>query len=309
MKNVDSVLQFADSAIIGRINYEMRKVLENISNPNTDEKTRKLTIEMDFTPINSRREISTKMTVKTKLRPTDTVKEIERIVKENLVQQIQVGDRTFVTNDRLTEVKPYKPTAARLTFSDLSSIVQIAKREKGRFNLPLYVNIENETRVSVITSMDNEKEREIPYAAETTGSKFRFGCSYDYESFVIAIRSLFEQNDDAKDLLQLLKKFASVESVEMNDDGVSQSVVAKSGATLAENIKAAPIRKLVPYRTFIEAMQPESEFLFRVSPDRTFSLYEADGGAWKIRAKSYIRYFLEGQLREEIESGEVVILG
>lgn len=48
MKNVDSVLQFADSAIIGRINYEMRKVLENISNPNTDEKTRKLTIEMDF---------------------------------------------------------------------------------------------------------------------------------------------------------------------------------------------------------------------------------------------------------------------
>ena len=168
-----------------------------------------------------------------------TVKEIERIVKENLVQQIQVGDRTFVTNDRLTEVKPYKPTAARLTFSDLSSIVHIAKREKDRFNLPLYVNIENETRVSVITSMDNEKEREIPYAAETTGSKFRFGCSYDYESFVIAIRSLFEQNDDAKDLLQLLKKFASVESVEMNDDGVSQSVVAKSGATLAENIKAA----------------------------------------------------------------------
>ena len=33
-----------------------------------------------------------------------TVKEIERIVKENQVQQIQVGDRTFVTNDRLTEV-------------------------------------------------------------------------------------------------------------------------------------------------------------------------------------------------------------
>lgn len=59
-----------------------------------------------------------------------TVKEIERIVKENLVQQIQVGDRTFVTNDRLTEVKPYKPTAARLTFSDLSSIVQIAKERK-----------------------------------------------------------------------------------------------------------------------------------------------------------------------------------
>lgn len=35
MKNVDSVLQFADSAIIGRINYEMRKVLENIPKRST----------------------------------------------------------------------------------------------------------------------------------------------------------------------------------------------------------------------------------------------------------------------------------
>ena len=73
MKSVDSVLQFADSAIIERINYEMVKVLENIQNPNTDEKPRKLTIEMDFTPINARREISTKMTVKKRLRPTNAV--------------------------------------------------------------------------------------------------------------------------------------------------------------------------------------------------------------------------------------------
>ena len=238
-----------------------------------------------------------------------TVKEIERIVKDNQVQTIQIGDRIFVTSDGLVEIKPQKSRAARLTFSDLTSIVQIVKREKNRFVAPLYVNIESETRVSVITSMDDDKEREIPYAAETSGGKFRFGSPYDYESFVIAVRSLFTQNDDTKELLQLLKKFASVESVETNDDGISQSVVTKSGAALAENIKAAPIRTLAPYRTFIEVLQPQSEFLFRVSPNGAFSLYEADSGAWKIQAKRYIRYFFEDALGEELKNGEVVILG
>mgnify|MGYP006928563152 CR=1 FL=1 len=237
------------------------------------------------------------------------ITEIERIVNENRVQSIKIGDRTFVTNDRLTEIKPFKAHAVKILFSDLSSIVQIVKREKKRFELPLYINIESETRVSVISSMDIGKEREIPYVAETAGSKFRFGCSYDYESFVIAIRSLFEQNNDAEELLQLLKKFSNVESVETNDDGISQSVVARAGATLAGNIKAAPIRKLIPYRTFAEAAQPESEFLFRIGQDKSFSLYEADGGAWKIKAKQNIRNFLESQLQEEIMSGTVVILG
>ena len=73
MKDVDSILQFADAAIVERINYEMAKVLENIQNANTDDKPRKLTIEIDVMPINNRREVTAKMTVKKKLRPTNAV--------------------------------------------------------------------------------------------------------------------------------------------------------------------------------------------------------------------------------------------
>lgn len=93
MKKVDSVLRFADSATIERINYEMRKVLENISNPNTDEKTRKLTIEIDFAPINSRREVTAKMTVKTKLRPTDAVCVQMAMAKlsDNTIRLVETG--------------------------------------------------------------------------------------------------------------------------------------------------------------------------------------------------------------------------
>lgn len=236
------------------------------------------------------------------------VKDIQKIVEENKVQIITVGDRTFSTKE-LDEIKPVKDRASEIRFSDLSSIVEIVKREMDRFVCPLYINIETEKSVSVITSLDGQKDREKPYSAVAEGSRFNFGSSYDYEKFVIAIRSLFVQTEDTAGLLELLKKVSSVESVEMEDDGVTQKVVSRQGAMLAANVKVAPIRKLAPFRTFIEVKQPESEFLFRVSDRDTFALYEADGGAWKIEAKKNIRTFFENALKEEIAAEKVIILG
>lgn len=87
------------------------------------------------------------------------VNDIERIVKENEVQVIESNGRTFATKD-LVEIMPRKDVAKEIRFSDLSSIVEIVKREMGRFALPIYINIETEKSVSVITSLDMEKERE-----------------------------------------------------------------------------------------------------------------------------------------------------
>jgi len=97
--------------------------------------------------------------------------------------------------------------------------------------------------------------------------------------------------------------------VETSDDGITQQVVAKQGAMLASDVKISPIIKLAPFRTFIEVVQPESEFLFRISDGNSFALYEADGGAWKMKAKQYIRAFFENALVEEVKAGNVVILG
>ena len=64
MKEVTSVLEFANAAAIERINYEIVKVIENIQNPNTDEKPRKLTVELCLTPVNNRTAVNIKTTVK-----------------------------------------------------------------------------------------------------------------------------------------------------------------------------------------------------------------------------------------------------
>ena len=240
----------------------------------------------------------------------NNINEIERIIKENELSEINIGGRTFIAGGKnITEIKPIKNVAEQLRFSDLSSIVQILKQEKERFTGPMYINIENEKRVSVISSLDIEKEREIPYIAEIEGCRFRFGSSYSYENFVIALRSLFVATEGSENLLKLLKKMTNIESVEVKDDGISQSVVASAGSHFVEDVKATAIYLLKPYRTFIEAEQPESEFLFRVGQDKEFTLYEADGGAWKIKAKQAIREFLKEKLGDEIKKGEVIILG
>ena len=69
MKQVTSVLDFANSAAIERINYELIKVIENIQNPNTDEKPRKLVVELCIAPVNNRTTVNIKTTVKKTLRP------------------------------------------------------------------------------------------------------------------------------------------------------------------------------------------------------------------------------------------------
>ena len=236
------------------------------------------------------------------------VNDIERIVTENKVQVIEANGRCYATKN-LVEIMPRKDVAKEIGFSDLSSIVEIVKREKGRFALPIYINIETEKSVSVITSLDIEKEREKPYSAVAEGSRFNFGSGYDYERFVIAIRSQFIQTPNTANLLQLLKKVSNIESVETSDDGITQSVVAKQGAMLASDVKISPIIRLAPFRTFIEVEQPDSDFLFRISDRNVFALYEADGGAWKIKAKKNIRAFFEAALGDEIKTGDVVILG
>lgn len=236
------------------------------------------------------------------------VNDIERIVTENKVQVIEANGRCYATKE-LVEIMPRKDVAKEIRFSDLSSIVEIVKREMGRFALPIYINIETEKSVSVITSLDIEKEREKPYSAVAEGSRFNFGSGYDYERFVIAIRSQFIQTQNTANLLQLLKKVSNIESVETSDDGITQSVVAKQGAMLASDVKISPIIRLAPFRTFIEVEQPDSDFLFRISDRNVFALYEADGGAWKIKAKKNIRAFFEAALGDEIKTGDVVILG
>lgn len=122
MKQVNSILDFADGSVIKRINYELQKVLENVVHPNTDEKPRKLTIEIQITPQNDRRTVSLKTTVKKVLRPTSSV-------QTQMVFQSMDG-----------EMRSYEVTGIPDGQQDLFGQVH----EQKYFNIKLFKEVENE---------------------------------------------------------------------------------------------------------------------------------------------------------------------
>ncbi|MBQ9228796.1 MAG: hypothetical protein U0H79_08385 [Eubacterium sp.] len=83
MQKVNSVLDFCSGAIVERINFELYKVFENIQNRNTDEKARKLTVEIELTPVNDRQNVRMKTQVKTRLSPTHPVETTVSFNNEN----------------------------------------------------------------------------------------------------------------------------------------------------------------------------------------------------------------------------------
>lgn len=92
MKQVTSVLEFANAAALDRINYELIKVIENLQNPNTDEKPRKLVVEMSITPVNNRTTVNIKTTVKKTLRPTNAVHaQMAMALIDNTYQLVESG--------------------------------------------------------------------------------------------------------------------------------------------------------------------------------------------------------------------------
>jgi hypothetical protein len=72
--NAKSILEMAHGAIMERADYEMKKVLDNILDPNTKAaKKRTLTVTLELLPDDSRQQIAVKAVSKSRLEPTNAV--------------------------------------------------------------------------------------------------------------------------------------------------------------------------------------------------------------------------------------------
>ncbi len=69
MKEVKSILEFENGAIMEKVQHELETIIANIRDVNTDEKARVLTVKISLTPDDKRKIVSMKSEVTTKLRP------------------------------------------------------------------------------------------------------------------------------------------------------------------------------------------------------------------------------------------------
>lgn len=127
---------------------------------------------------------------------------------------------------------------------------------------------------------------------------FNFGEYLEQEDFIISFSSLFCETPDKEKILAAVATMQILDEVSGDDNGLTTARKASNNVLCGVDEAEMPktVVTLKPFRTFREVDQPESAFIFRYRKGRhglpEIALFEADGGAWKLEAKSRIKAYL-----------------
>ncbi|MBQ0836080.1 hypothetical protein KBP51_06310 [Lactiplantibacillus pentosus] len=226
-----------------------------------------------------------------------------------------VNGKTFLIGDDVHELAESSQARNRMNTHSLTSIVDYVEghvdrtRGKEKIESKLLIQIEASNEVRLLGELNQYGERETLTVAEPLMDQFKFGKWTDRESLNIALQSMFVKNDDRDVLLEFIGKYKESNDTIANDDGVTQGATIKVGAGTVQDVKVPNPVKLMPFRTFTEVEQPESEFIFRMSQGMQGALFEADGGKWRLDTFANIKNYFEKQLDKYIAAGSVVVLG
>ncbi|BAH44546.1 conserved hypothetical protein [Brevibacillus brevis NBRC 100599] len=215
-----------------------------------------------------------------------------------------IGDQKFATQP-LHPVKMATP--ATILVHSLSGLVEYLQSE---FDGPdsLMVHVNSPTEVECFSNFNRDFARNRLIKAQAMLPEFSFERWLDPESFNIKLQSCFVPNFDREVMLKVVGNIKEDAVKTYGDDGVSQTVTAKTGVATMEQVVVPNPVVLAPYRTFVEVEQPASEFIFRMQSGPKCALFEADGGAWKLKAMQSIKDYLHVALDKEVDAGRLVII-
>jgi hypothetical protein len=215
---------------------------------------------------------------------------------------IAVDGRTFLTRQVFNPPSEAVPEA--LTLNTLKGLADFIKADIDKLKEErLAIQIVSEEQVDFFGPLFGRFEQRKIFAVVQLRSifgagTFQYGKFYDLEEFNIKLRTLFEATSEQVELLKLLGNIKEERVRTTEDDGISQTVIARVGiASVAEVRVPSPV-ELRPFRTFREVDQPASPFIIRLRAGNedelpTVALYEADGGAWKLDAIQSLAIFFE----------------
>jgi len=229
---------------------------------------------------------------------------LEYLVKLGNAETKEIDGQTFSTQP-LHVVE--EPTATAIPVRSLSGLVDYVQ---SNFDVeePFMIHVASPTRVNCFTAINNNYNRSTFIKAEALIPNFDFSYWYDVENFIINLQSAFIKNEDRDVMLRVVGNITEENVKTYGDNGISQSVVAKTGVATVEEVDVPNPVSLQPYRTFVEVEQPKSNFIFRMKDGPRCSIHEADGGAWKLQAMKNIEDYLTKALAKEIESKKVFII-
>ena len=228
---------------------------------------------------------------------------IDRIVELEKTEPIDLQGQKYTTKPvhRVND-----PVASPLKGYSLTAVVDYLKENPDGIKRCL-VEISSGC-VDVTSPLNCDVRRSHYFSAKPNDVSITLNRMMDVESFKIMIMTAFIQDDNTKALLAFLSSLCEESSNELTDDGISQSIVAKTGVAQLDNVEVPNPIELRPYRTFCDIEQPKSLFVFRMQKGLRCALYEADGGAWIKDEVRAIKEFLRAGLLDA-EGIDICLLG
>ena len=221
---------------------------------------------------------------------------IEYLTKLGRPVTVEVEGRNYSTIG-LEEIKESRPNS--LSVSTLTSLVEYIKSKIDSEALEgkkLLVQVKSPLEVSLLSNIKRDKSREEYLRAIADVPNINFNRFMDTEGFNIMLQSNFVPNEDKDIVLKVVGNIKDEKVNHYGDDGISQTVTAKTGVATVSNVIVPNPVLLAPYRTFTEIEQVESNFVFRMKDGPSAALFEADGGAWRNEATRRIKEYLDREL-------------
>ena len=211
-----------------------------------------------------------------------------------------------VIGGRLVPLTISGPTA--LHTRTLESVADYIKENRDSLEVEaLTVHIVDPGRVDIIGCLRSDNTRHCYLRATEPDASSKFGefvnRYWDIESFIIGMQRHFRTGfGDLANVLAVVGNITQGDVRQVEDDGITQSVVLRAGVTKVGMANLPSPVMLVPKRSFPEVELSAVPFVVRVrATDKLpqVALYECDGDSWKVDAAAKMVEFFGTRLDKD----------
>jgi len=211
---------------------------------------------------------------------------IEKIQSDTHAEIISDGQGGLVYYTHPVFLPPAEPLPTPLVVHSLSGLVGYATSHHDAWP-KAFCYVESPTRVQLLGPlMSRGAQRNVYCVAEAIVTDTRNEEHYlAVEDFLLWLMTGFEPNEHQKILLHLVGNLTAEAVSTHQDDGVTQTVTARTGIAKVDRVPVPNPVVLKPYRTFSEISQPECLYVVRVKMDSkmapTVGLWEVRNARWQ----------------------------
>jgi len=195
--------------------------------------------------------------------------------------------------------QPVEPTFPSVTLTSLDSFIDFAKANADMLKTAEAFAVCDEDSVLLHSKPNGENRRRDCFVkAEAGVIAFQFGQYMSLEDMRIGLLTSFTDSVFRAQILAFVSKVTDSNVRTSEDDGVAQTITAKSGIASYGNATVPSPVRLNPIRTFAEVEQPEGVFILRLQPVKDalpkVGLFEIHTN-WKRAAAIAVKAYLDSK--------------